>query len=188
MANFNTLTSVNIQSLLADYGFTYIDSFLGSMYFNNDDRVILKLTVGTTNSIEAYTTWDDSHWKSHVTVLSSTTVIDLNSLDQLLIPQYPFVDPVLFKSESLLNLKDCDILTNDNRTYFQSDIFLDAMGNEYKVSSKPSPYRNRNVIWVPVTLVNTDWVLENNNLITVPTSKVIQDVTYGDFIIVIKTT
>tara|TARA_R100000951_G_scaffold95918_1_gene85080 strand:- start:2203 stop:2769 length:567 start_codon:yes stop_codon:yes gene_type:complete len=187
MANLNTLTTVDIRSLLLDYGFDYIDFHQGSLYFENDDRVVLKLTIGTTNYAEAYYTWDTTHWKSHVEVLPQSVVTDLNSLDQLLIPQYSNIDPVIFKSASLLNFKDYEILTYDSRNYFQSDIFLDSNNDEFKVSNKPSPYRNRDVLWVPVVLINTDWVLENNNSIIVPANQVVQDVTHGDFVIVIKT-
>ena len=186
MADFNTLSHSQILAELTDYGFTHIDDYNGSKYFQDQFNTILRLTIGTTTYAHVYSTIDETHWKHHHTLLSSATITDLNSLDILLVPQYSYVDPLLLNSNSLLNLNNHTVLTDDNRTYYQSDIFLDPTGIEYKVSTKPSPYRNRNVIWIPVVQINSNWVLEYNNSVQVNSNQVVSDVTYGDYIITIE--
>jgi hypothetical protein len=73
-------------------------------------------------------------------------------------------------------------MTNSTATYYTATKFKDADLNTYNVSENPSPYRNRDVIWVPVTLVGPDWVLTNNNSVIVNTADVF-NISLGNYVL-----
>jgi hypothetical protein len=186
MANFNTLSEEQIKSDLLTYGYTWLATTPVSpmtMYFEDYTDTVLKLIVDTTSTATVYTSDSINCYIDQTIVLPVTEVTDLQSLDDLLIPLYTDIDPVLIKSERIVSLDDVEILTPTVSTYYTSILYEDSIAATYKISELPSPYRYKEVYWVPVTFLDPEWVLTDNNSVIVDTADVVTNA-YGDFIVI----
>jgi hypothetical protein len=186
MANFNTLSEAQIKTELLTYGFEWIASPVLTpltMYFKDYLGTILKLEIDTTTLMSYYTANESSYFVNQEVIISPTAAADLIALDTLMEPVFANVDPVIIKTERITSLTGLDILTPTVSTYFSSTVFQDSLAATYYISEIQSPYRYKEVYWVPVTLIESNWVLADNAAVIVNTADKVTNA-YGDFIVV----
>lgn len=186
MANFNTLSEAQIKSELLTYGFEWIASPMLSpltMYFKDYLGTILKLEIDTSTLISYYTANESSYYINQEVIISPTAAADLVALDTLMEPVFGYVDPLVLREERITSITGLDILTPTVSTYFSSTVFEDSLAATYYISEIQSPYRYKEVYWVPVTLIEGTWRLTDNTVVVVNTADKVTNA-YGDFIVV----
>lgn len=195
MANFNTLTDTQIKNELEVYGYTFLASVEDDttvIYYFEDKSVvgdyknILKLSVDTTSYAQVYIIDSEREYINHEDLIEQTVVTDLDSFDALLIPVYSSWDPLLISIDNTKSYNAADLITPSVSTYKESTIGTTPDTTEFKVSEIPSPYRSKDVVWIPVEFIDPDWVLVYNNSTIVPTTAVVSN-EYGDFIVLRNT-
>lgn len=190
MADFNTQTEEQIINELIPYGYTHLETTNDSsplvMYFEDALNGVLKLIVDTTSQVQVYGYYPETCWREQPEVLSLSEVSDLASLDALLIPAYTYIDPMIIRTENLTEIDDRTVLVPVGPAYYSSTEFQEPLTpfTVHLVSELPSPYRERDLIWVPVTFLDPEWALEYNNSVIVNTADVVSNA-YGDFIVVL---
>ena len=189
MADFNTQTEGQIITDLTAYGYEHIETTNPTapliMYFKDLNDSILKLIVDTTTQAMAYGYDPDNCHRNQSEILALSNAADLLALDALLIPEYVYVDPVLFKTENLTEIADRNVLVPTAVLYYTAEIFNELPSfTPHNISVSPSPYRKREMIWVPVTFNSPNWELTYNSSVIVNTADVVTN-EYGDFIVVL---
>jgi len=190
MADFNTLTEEQIKIELATYGYTWKETTNDSspliMFFDDVNGGVLKLTVDTISQAQIYGYTPATPWRDQPEALATSTVTDTASLDALLIPVYTNIDPTSIKIEYLTEISNRVVLVPDVVTYYTSTQFLEptVAATPHVVSEFPSPYRERDLIWVPITFNSPNWELTYNSSVIVNTADKVTNA-YGDFIVVL---
>ena len=189
MANFNAQPTSTTIIELTEYGYTHLET-IGTapvtIYFEDTNKGVLKLIVDVTSQAATYNYQLDTCWRTQEEVLVLSAVTDLASLDALLIPAYGITDPTLIKIEALTDISNRIVLIPTGAPYYTTTIFNEPISpfTAHFVSEQPSPYRNRDLIWVPVTFNGATWELTHNSAIIVNTSYVVNNA-LGDYIIVL---
>jgi len=190
MPNFIAQTEAQITSDLATYGYVHTETTNGItplvMYFTDSLGSILKLSVDTSiplSTAMVYTNNVTNCHREQVAVLASSVVTDLASLDALLIAVYPVVDPMVIKVEELASVEEREVLVPTGTTYYTVTEFTDDDLIVYNVGGVQSPYRDRTLSWVPVTLVGPSWFLNNDLTVQVNTADVF-NIALGNYIVV----
>jgi len=189
MANFNAQPTSTTIIELAEYGYTHLET-IGTapvtIYFEDTNKGVLKLIVDVTSQAATYNYRLDACWRTQEEVLVLSAVTDLASLDALLIPIYSITDPTLIKIEALTAISNRTVLVPGLAPYYTALFFTEPVTTfiTHLVSEEPSPYRNRDLIWVPVTFNMGNWELTHNSAVIVNTSDVV-NATLGDYIVVL---
>jgi len=187
MADFNIQTEEATINELEEYGYTHLETIGVSpviMYFNDALNSILKLSIDVVSEATVYGYYPDECHREQEEALSSTVVTDLISLDAVLIPVYTFIDPVLIKEEALTDIVNRTVLVPGGAPYFTTFIFTEPLTpfTMHNVGEDPSPYRERDLIWVPVTFLGPAWALVHNTSVIVNTVDVVTNA-LGDFVV-----
>lgn len=188
MANFNTLSEAQIKNELGAYGYTWIATTNPSsplqMYFKDSFNFILSLSVDTTSYATTYLANEDFYYIEQNVIILPTIVTDLVSYDTLLKAVYDTeVDPLILRTERIISIDGLTVLTPTGGSYYDATVMQDSLLNSYNISIVPAPYRYREVYWIPITFVDPNWVLTDNNSVIVNTADKVTNA-YGDFIVI----